>query len=61
MFLIDFSLTKSYFESMAPPVLGAFGGLLTEYIRSNGARWVEQFYQAFLTWIAKKRAGDNAQ
>jgi hypothetical protein len=61
MFLLTFSFTRAYFEGVTPAVLGAFGGLLTEYIRTNGPRWGEQLWQTALTWISRKRAGDTPQ
>ena len=59
MFIVGFSVTKSYFVGVAPSIIGAFGGLLTEYVRTNGSRWAEQLWQTFLSWIARKRAGDT--
>lgn len=54
MFLIGFTYTAEYFVNVAPAVLGAIGGLLTEWIRSNAGRWAEQLWTAFLSWISKR-------
>lgn len=57
MFLIGFTYTAAYFANVAPAVLGAIGGLLTEWIRSNGSRWAEQLWTAALSWISKRNTG----
>lgn len=59
MLLVGFSLTREYFDGIAPAILGAFGGLLTEFLRVNGPRWVEELWQTVLQWITRKRAGDT--
>lgn len=48
MFLLGFSYTRPVFESVGPPVLGAFGGLLCDFVRNNGAEWARQGWQATL-------------
>ena len=61
MFVVGFSYTRPYFEGIEPAVIGAFGGLLVEFIRTNGPRWIEQLWQAALTWISRnKRPEDQA-
>lgn len=59
MFLIGFTYTEKYFVNIAPAVLGAIGGLLVEWIRSNAPRWWEQLWTAFLSWISKRKSGDT--
>lgn len=59
MFVYTFSYSKSYFTGVEPAILGAFGGLLTEYIRSNAPRWAEQAWGAVLTWFTRKQPGDT--
>lgn len=59
MFLIGFTYTAQYFTNVAPAVLGAIGGLLTEYIRSNAPRWAEQLWATLLSWISKRKPGDT--
>lgn len=57
MFLMGFSYTRPFLEGVAPPVLGAFGGLLCDFIRNNGPEWVKYLRQAVTDRFARK--GDS--
>lgn len=61
MFLVGFSFTHEHVKSISPEILGGFGGLLVEFIRSNGKRWFEQFYSAILSRLSKKPTGEFPQ
>lgn len=61
MFVYTFSYSKDYFTGVEPAILGAFGGLLTEYIRTNAPRWTEQAWGAALSMFSRnKRPGEDA-
>ena len=60
MAVIGFSYTGAHVKGISPEVLGGFGGLLVEFVRTNGTRWFEQFYAAILTRIKKPSpTGEN--
>lgn len=51
MLLTGFTATAPYLAAVSPEVVGAFGGLLTEFARSNAARWWESLWVAILSRI----------
>jgi hypothetical protein len=58
MFIVGFSYTHVHVQDIAPEILGGFGGLSTEFVRTNGKRWFEQLYSAVLSRVKKQPAGD---
>lgn len=57
MFLIGFTSSAPYFTNVAPEVIGAFGGLLTEYVRVNGSKWWDELRDAVISRIRRKTEG----
>ena len=55
MFIITFPLTRGTFDGVAPAVLGAFGGLLGQFIRVNGPRWANEAWTAGLSIFSKRQ------
>lgn len=61
MFVVGFSYTHPHVKDIAPEILGGFGGLLTEFVRTNGKKWFEQFYSAALSRVKRQPTGGAPQ
>lgn len=55
MFVITFPYTRETFDGVAPAVLGAFGGLLGQFIRINGPRWANEAWTTALSFFSKRQ------
>jgi hypothetical protein len=60
VFLVTFPRTREMFDGVAPAVIGAFGGLLCQYLRDNGSRWAEQAWQTALSFLGKRKTEGGA-
>lgn len=54
MFLVTFYKTKPMFDGVSPALIGAFGGLLVQYLRDNLPRWTEGIVQAWISIFSRK-------
>lgn len=59
MFLVTSPRTRQWFDGMSPALLGAFGGLLVQFLFDNAPRWADQAWQTVLSIFSRKKTGSE--
>ncbi|MGH8083884.1 MAG: hypothetical protein ACREPV_01230 [Lysobacter sp.] len=61
MLVVGLPITQAHLGSVLPEVLGALLALSVQWLRDNLSRYVDQAFQAVLSWWTRKRSPGPAE